>query len=172
MEFGFTNPILIDENNMIIAGHGRLEAAKVLLLDDVPCVVLVGLTDAQKQAYVIADNKLALNATWNEELLRQEINNLRDLDFNLDLVGFTAEEMATLFLEREDGEVDAMAEWEGMPEFDQESSESFRHVIVHFENQSDVDEFFSIIGQSDTGKTKSTWFPERERRDTASKAYV
>ena len=92
-EFGFTNPILIDENNIIIAGHGRLEAAKQLKLDEAPCLRLLHLSEAQKKAYVIADNKLALNAGWDEHLLRQEIEALKDLDFDIDLLGFDASEI-------------------------------------------------------------------------------
>ena len=87
-EFGFTNPILIDENNGIIAGHGRLLAASKLGLNDVPAVRLIGLTDIQKKAYIIADNSLALNAGWNLELLNLEITELNDLGFNIDLLGF------------------------------------------------------------------------------------
>lgn len=87
-EFGFTNPVLIDEGNGIIAGHGRLQAALKLGIDEVPAVRLVGLTEAQKKAYVIADNQLALNAGWNLELLKVEIEQLKELDFNLDLLGF------------------------------------------------------------------------------------
>lgn len=170
-EFGFTNPILIDEDSEIIAGHGRLEAAKALGMDEVPTIVLEGLTDSQKRAYVIADNKLALNAGWNEALLRQEIMDLRELDFDISLTGFTEAELLNILLEKEEGETDPYAEWEGMPEFDQRDEQSYRHVIVHFETPDDAAEFFSIIGQSDTGKTKSIWFPEQQRMDTESKRY-
>jgi ParB-like chromosome segregation protein Spo0J len=87
-EFGFTNPILIDHDGGIIAGHGRLQAAQLLSLDEVPTITLEGLTEAQRKAYVIADNKLALNAGWNDELLKVEIEALTDLDFNLDILGW------------------------------------------------------------------------------------
>ncbi|MGY6772108.1 DNA methyltransferase [Gallibacterium sp. ZY190522] len=87
-EFGFTNPLLIDDDGGIIAGHGRLLAAQKLGLDNVPTITLSGLTEAQKKAYVIADNQLALNAGWNEELLKIEIERLEELDFNIDLLGF------------------------------------------------------------------------------------
>lgn len=170
-EFGFTNPILIDEDSEIIAGHGRLEAAKALGMDEVPTIVLEGLTDSQKRAYVIADNKLALNAGWNEALLRQEIMDLRELDFDISLTGFTEAELLTILLEKEEGETDPYEEWEGMPEFDQRDEQSYRHVIVHFETPDDAAEFFSIIGQRDSGKTKSIWFPEQQRMDTESKRY-
>jgi len=92
-EFGFTNPVLIDDKNMIIAGHGRLQAAEKLNMDKVPCIILHGLTDAQKKAYVIADNKLALNAGWDEAMLANEIANLQELDYNIDLLGFSADEI-------------------------------------------------------------------------------
>ena len=96
-EYGWTNPVLIDENNMIIAGHGRVEGGKKLDIKEVPCIVLSGLTDAQKKAYVIADNKMALNAGWNEELLKTELENLKELDFDLELTGFSKKELDKLF---------------------------------------------------------------------------
>lgn len=98
-EFGFTNPVLIDEQDSIIAGHGRVLAAQLLGLDDVPCIVLDGLSETQKQAYVIADNKLALNAGWDAELLRLELLDLQDADFDMDLTGFSTEELDGLLIE-------------------------------------------------------------------------
>lgn len=95
-EFGWTNPILVDEEGGIIAGHGRVLAARKLNQGQVPCIVLSGLTEAQKRAYVIADNKLAMNAGWDNELLRVEIDELRGLDFDLDLLGFSQEELDAL----------------------------------------------------------------------------
>lgn len=95
-EWGFTTPILIDEDNGIIAGHGRLMAAQRLGLDEVPCIVATDWTDAQKRAYVIADNKLALNAGWDNEILRIELDNLKDLDFDLSLTGFSDDEINAL----------------------------------------------------------------------------
>jgi len=87
-EFGFTNPILIDEQEGIIAGHGRLLAAQMLKLDEVPTIMLEGLTEAQKKAYVIADNQLALNAGWDLDSLKLEIEGLGELEFDIDLLGF------------------------------------------------------------------------------------
>jgi ParB family transcriptional regulator, chromosome partitioning protein len=95
-EFGFTNPILVDEKGGIIAGHGRLEAAQRLSLEEVPTITLKGLSEAQKRAYVIADNKLALNAGWDYERLRSEIEALEGLDFDTRLLGFTHEELLGL----------------------------------------------------------------------------
>jgi 16S rRNA G966 N2-methylase RsmD len=91
-EFGFRNPILVDGNG-IIAGHGRILAARKLGLTKVPSIDCSDLTEAQKKAYVIADNKLALNAGWNMDLLKVEIEGLTELDFDIDLLGFNAEEL-------------------------------------------------------------------------------
>jgi len=95
-EFGFTNPILIDEQGGIIAGHGRLLAARKLQLTEVPCIQLSHLSDAQKRAYVIADNKLALNAGWDDEMLALELGDLKDMDFDLSLTGFSTDEINAL----------------------------------------------------------------------------
>jgi len=95
-EFGFTNPVIIDNKNNIIAGHGRVLAAKKLGIDEVPCVVVTGWTEAQKKAYVIADNKLALNAGWDEKMLSLEFDELQELGFDLDLTGFSGDEILAL----------------------------------------------------------------------------
>ena len=92
-EFGFTNPVLIDSEDGIIAGHGRVMAARKLNMAEVPCIRLEHLTETQKRAYIIADNKLALNSGWDEEMLGLELADLREEDFDLDLVGFDAAEI-------------------------------------------------------------------------------
>jgi len=86
-EFGFTNPILIDEQGGIIAGHGRLMGAKLLKMDEVPTICLEGLSEAQKKAYIIADNKIALNAGWDEDLLRLELIALDEMGFDYSDLG-------------------------------------------------------------------------------------
>ena len=95
-EFGFTNPVLVDKDGGIIAGHGRVMAARKLGLKDVPCIALGHLTAAQRKAYIIVDNKLALNAGWDEELLAVEFADLKDAGFDLELTGFTQEEIDAL----------------------------------------------------------------------------
>jgi len=87
-EFGFLNPVIIDDDNGIIAGHGRVLAAQKLGLDKVPVIEAKHLTDTQRRAYVIADNKLALNSGWDDATLQLEIESLKGLDFNLDLLGW------------------------------------------------------------------------------------
>ena len=103
VEFGWTNPVLVDEHGGILAGHGRLLAARKLGLDEVPVIRFEHLSEAQKRAYLIADNQLALQAGWSEELLAQELAWLRDERFDLDLVGFDASELEHL-LALSDGE--------------------------------------------------------------------
>lgn len=98
-EFGFNNPILVDKNQGIIAGHGRVLAAKKLGLAVVPAIELSHLSDAQRKAYILADNKLALNAGWDEELLKLELLDLQSLDFDLDLLGFSDDELGDLLAE-------------------------------------------------------------------------
>lgn len=95
--FGWTNPVLIDESGIIIAGHGRILAAKKLgLTDDIPCIVLTGLTESQKRALIIADNKIAMNAGWDNDLLVQELGDIHSDDFPLEVVGFSAKEIDRL----------------------------------------------------------------------------
>ena len=111
-EFGFTNPLLIDNKNNVIAGHGRLLAAQKLKIDTVPVIVLDGLTEAQKKAYIIADNKLALNAGWNDDMLRLEFDELADLGFDLELTGFDLDEIAGLQI----NEVEGLTDEDAVPE--------------------------------------------------------
>src|SRR3990167_6932811 len=101
-KFGFTNPILVDGEKGIIAGHGRLLAAKKIGMTDVPVVELSHLSPAEKRAYIIADNKLALNAGWDEALLAAEIAALRGDDFDVSVLGFTDDELAALEVDVEE----------------------------------------------------------------------
>ena len=103
-EFGFINPVIIDRDFNVIAGHGRIAAAKEEGITEVPCVFVDYLTEAQKKAYILADNRMALDAGWDEELLRIEIESLQGADFDVSLTGFGADEIADLFAG--DGEKD------------------------------------------------------------------
>ena len=115
-EFGWTNPILVDGDGVIIAGHARLLAARKLGLEEVPVIVLAHLTPAQKRALVIADNKLALNAGWDEDTLRAELVSLQEDGFDLDVVGFSDEELRVLLADGSgDADADETAE-EEIPE--------------------------------------------------------
>jgi len=105
-EWGWTNPVLVDEDGGLIAGHGRLLAARKLGLTQIPTMVAKGWSKAQKKAYVIADNKLALNAGWDLELLAVELGDLQGFDFDLILTGFSHDELAKLLAEKTEGNTD------------------------------------------------------------------
>ena len=96
-EFGFVNPVIIDQDKNVIAGHGRLMAAKEEGITEVPCVLVDYLTEAQKKAYILADNRYAQDAGWDEELLRLEIEALEGMDFDVSLTGFNEDEISDLF---------------------------------------------------------------------------
>jgi ParB-like chromosome segregation protein Spo0J len=93
-EFGFTNPLLIDKSNNIIAGHGRLEAAKKLKMEEIPCIILDNLTEVQRRALILADNKIALNASWSIAILKSEIMEIEGI--NLEVLGFSDVEIEEL----------------------------------------------------------------------------
>lgn len=96
-EFGFVNPIIIDREFNVIAGHGRLMAAKEEGIEEVPCVFVDYLTDAQKKAYILADNRMAMDAGWDDELLKIEMEELQNLGYDLEFTGFDEKELADLF---------------------------------------------------------------------------
>lgn len=105
-EFGFLNPVIVSEDNTILCGHGRFYAAQKLGLEKIPCIKENHLTESQKKAYIIADNKLALNAGWDNELLTIELSDLQGMDFDLDLLGFDDKELSKLFDDTKDIEED------------------------------------------------------------------
>jgi len=109
-EFGFINPIIIDDKNNVIAGHGRLLASKKLGLKEVPTVLVDHLTDTQRKAYVLADNQLALNAGWDDELLKLELAQLDDVGFDLELLGFDLKALGTLT-----GEIEGLTDEDDVP---------------------------------------------------------
>lgn len=123
-EFGFINPVIIDRDFNVIAGHGRILAAKAENISEVPCVFVDYLTPAQKKAYIIADNRMALDAGWDEEMLKVEIEALQADDFDLGLTGFDEKELAAFFDDDSDtkdddfdvdGELENLAQQNGRP---------------------------------------------------------
>ncbi len=169
-EFGFTNPLLVDEHDVLIAGHGRLAAAKLEGFVDLPAIVVKGLSETQKRALVIADNQLALNAGWDSELLRLEIEALTDAEFNLDVLGFDDAQMSRIIADV--APINLTEEWQGMPEFEQEDKMAWRSLIVHFKDQESLDAFLKLIEQSVTEDTKYLWFPPEERMRVADLRYA
>ena len=132
-EFGFTNPILTDGKDGIIAGHGRLMAAQRLGLNEVPTIELSHLTDAQKKAYIIADNKLALNSGWDEEMLKIELSELDDMGYDMDLTGFDKFEIDALFMDEDDNEETILK--------NEEYKEKFS-ILIDCENELQQEEIF------------------------------
>jgi len=152
-EFGWTNPILVDGENGIIAGHGRLMAARKLGYTEVPTIELKDLTETQRKAYIIADNKLALSAGWDNEMLRLELAEIGDLGFDLELTGFSAEEITELQFDD-----DAEAE---MPELKDGDKEPFQQktFTLHDEQAEVVDNAITLARTNplvDTGLNENT----------------
>ncbi len=107
LEFGWSNPVIVGNDGIIIAGHGRVMAARKLGMDEIPCVVMSHLSETQRRALVLADNKLALNAAWDDDLLSVEIQSLIDDGFKLDIIGFNQDDVDSLLgvIESGDGEM-------------------------------------------------------------------
>lgn len=119
-EFGWTNPVLVDGGNGIIAGHGRVMAARRLGLTQVPVIELAHLSETQKRAYILADNKLALNAGWDEEMLRVELDALREVEFDLGLTGFSDDELKDFFKQSTEDIIGSGPEDEHIPAVQEE----------------------------------------------------
>lgn len=167
-KFGWTVPVLVDEAGVLIAGHGRVLAALRLGIVEVPTVVARGWSEEAKAAYRIADNKLALNAGWDTEMLALELASLKSEGFDLTLTAFNSNEIDQLFA----SETDTDAEWQGMPEFDQQDKKAFQSFMIHFKDQAAVDQFANLIAQKITDKTRYVWFPTIEIERHADKRYA
>lgn len=154
-EWGWTTPVLVDEQGGIIAGHGRTLAAQKLKMTDVPVMVAKGWSDAKKRAYIIADNKLAQNADWDNEMLALELGEIGELGFNLDLTGFSADFIAELT----QGQVPELGL---LPDeklenflngdtkilrlaYDEQEFESIINALKQLQEKTGVDDFSSII---------------------------
>jgi hypothetical protein len=161
-EFGFTNPVLIDGDNNIIAGHCRVMAAQKLGIENVPCIRLDHLTDTQRRAYVIADNKLALNSGWDEEMLGLELADLRESDFDLSLTGFNGD-VIEAFLNPPTSVDDIQKEWDAanMPDYDGSPKGEGGTIIVHFSTQEARSEFASRLDLKISEEAKYCWYPSR-----------
>jgi ParB family chromosome partitioning protein len=137
-EFGFLNPVIVDGENGIIAGHGRIMAAQKLGLEEVPTIEASHLTDAQRRAYIIADNRLALDAGWDDEMLRVEFAELADMGFDLELTGFGLDEIGALQFDS-DSEID-------MPELKDGDKEPYQQktFTLHDEQAAVVDDAITL----------------------------
>ena len=182
-EYGFKKPILVDEKNNkneIIAGHTRLKAALLLGIEKVPVIFADDLSPEQVKAFRIADNKSGEWAEWDISLLTEEISDLSETGFDIDLTGFSDIEVSNLLPDYNDNSSpdhsiygggvpvnDPMGEWNGMPEFNNPDAMGVKQIIVHFETWDDVREFAELVEQTVTEKTKYIWFPKADKdRDT------
>jgi ParB family chromosome partitioning protein len=163
-DFGWTQPIVIDGKNIILAGHGRHLAALSLNMVQVPCVLVDDLSEAQKKAYRIIDNKLVTDSAWDDELLQQELNDLVDLDFKVD--DFGLDDL------HGDKVLDETDEWKDMPEFEQDNQIAPYSVKVHFRTIEDLNKFADIIQQRITENTKYIYFPEQTSTNLKNLNYI
>ena len=136
-EFGFNNPVLIDEDNGIIAGHGRVLASKKLGLKEVPCIRLGHLSDIQRRAFILADNKIALNSGWDYELLGMEMEKLSEENFRLELIGFDVNELNTILNIEEE-----------LKEEKEIIDDGNRHLLlVEFDNEIELQNLFNEMNE-------------------------
>ena len=158
-EFGFNQPIVTCDRNVVLVGHARLEAAKRLGLETVPVVRLSKLSEAQKKAYRILDNKLQNDSEWNFDNLELELSSLEEMDFDLQEWGldiFPRSGDETTLID------DLKNEWQDMPQYNNQDCRPYRTILVHFKADSDINEFSKILEQNITEKTKFIWFPKAE----------
>lgn len=167
LEWGWTMPILADEDGATLAGHGRKMVATRLGLDEAPVIFATGWSDAQKRAYIIADNKLPENAEWDPAMLKLELQELETGGVDLALLGFDGAELGQLLGDA----IDPRAEWTGMPEFDQQDKSAFRSIPVHFKDQAALEKFAAVTGMKITDQTRFLWYPEIEIERYMDKRY-
>jgi SAM-dependent methyltransferase len=168
--FGVTTLPLVDEAGTLIAGHGRLLAFHQLGLDEAPVAVARGWTDEEKRAYRVADNKLALNADWDPELLRVELGELSQGGFEMELTGFPALELDALL--GEPLASDPAEQWRSMPEFAHEDQTGKYRVIIHLADDEALADLERLLGQRINRARWACWHPEAEIGRFADKRYV
>ena len=167
-QWGWTIPVLVDDEGVLIAGHGRIMAAKTLDITEVPVMVARGWTDAQKRAYMLADNQLATKSAWDLDRLRAELADLQGGGLDLGIAGFELIEIEQLL----GNGADPAEEWNGMPEFRQQDQTAFRSLIVHFKTQEAVDAFAKLVQQTISPQTKYLWYPFEPEKVYMDKRYV
>lgn len=153
-DFGWTQPLVVDDGGTILAGHGRYAAALQLGIESVPVVNVTNLTEAQKKACRIIDNKLVTDSIWDDDLLQQELNDLIDLEYHLDDFG-----LDTLYGMKIDSVDD---EWQGMPECENDNKLTPFSVRVNFNKIEDLHRFAELVGQRITENTKYIYYPEQK----------
>jgi len=171
-EDGVTMPILVDEQGVIIAGHGRLLAAKEAKFETYPVVIARGWSESKKQAARLKDNQRGLSSRWDSEILALELSALQADNVDLATLGFDQVEMDRLLAIGESLAADVSGEWKGMPEFAMEDKTAFRSIIVHFKDQEAVDKFAKAVKLKIGETARYLWFPKMEIERFADKRYA
>ncbi len=172
-QFGFQQPIVVDKNKVIIIGHGRYAASKILELKTVP-VLIADLPPTKAKALRIADNKVNEYSDWDYGLLHKEFTDLLDINYDLENLGFEQQELESIitFDKSEKNWLDTEKEWEGMPEFKHDDLRPHMSITVNFVDKKAVEDFFKMIGQDYTEKTKYIWLPKQEKNVLKDKGYA
>ena len=160
-QFGFKVPILITKDNEIVAGHGRLMAAKQLKLKTIPCIVADDLSEAEIKAFRIADNKLA-KTEWELDFLKEEMIDLKEMNFDITTTGFNSKEIDFFMSLDKDSKNDPYDEYKDMPEYISNDKTAYRTIYLHFMSEEDVRKFSKLINQKISEKTKYLYFPKQE----------
>lgn len=171
-KYGVDQPIVVDENKIILKGHGRRLAAIEAGFKEFPIVMHTGLSDEDKRAIRIADNQVSLLAGWDDDLLRNELGHLKMEGFDLELLAFDDAQLNAFFLEQIKGATNAKDEWNGMPEFVQLDKTAFRSVVVHFADQKAVDLFEKKLAIKLPEKQKYIWYPKIKIEKYVDKQYA
>lgn len=169
--YGFLVPVVLDDKNIVVAGHTRIKAAMKLGMTSVPAVYTEGLNDEQIKAFRIMDNKSNEYATWDYNLLKQEILDLKSID--VELTGFKQEEI-DFFNPTEDGKAnDSYQEWRksGGIEYGNEDNTGYKTILLHFKEAEDVQGFSTLIKQNITDKTKYLWIPKQKPDEVVDLEY-
>jgi len=164
--YGWDQPIVVDGENEIIKGHGRLQAAKKLQLGQVPVIKRTDLTESEIRAARIADNK-AGESTWDIDLLGLEFELLDDSDFDLELTAFDEDEIEAFGIDGGNSELDAREEWEesGLAEYENEDKNAEYSFKINFATKEDLEAFGELVESTVTEDTTSIWYPKQEHRD-------
>lgn len=164
-EYGFDQPIVVDDKNVVIKGHGRLRACRdILHLKKVPVIVRGDLTPAQIKASRLADNRVSIT-TWEIDKLGVELTDLNKLDFDLSVTGFDPNEIKAFNLDVGKRVNDPYNEYSDMPEYEDSDESGFRTLLIHFKDQAGIDDFSELVKQKITDKTKYLWYPPVEKEN-------
>lgn len=172
-EFGFTVPMVITGENEIIAGHGRYQAVKEHLdLDEVPVIQRDDLTEAQADAFRLADNRIT-ESTWDIETLGDELNELQYEEIDLELTGFNDDELDAFDVSVSDPAPDAREEFEesGLPEYENEDLTPEFSFKINFASKADLEDFSELVESTVTVDTTSIWYPKQEKRNVEDTAW-